>query len=186
MSRRYDLDGVAILITAFSFFLAVVTLASAKPKEPKPGEARLTVSRPGTMSSPGRPAIVRLSVEIKYPTPDFFCPSVELTIWGEPLCDAEQLATDRFCGPSVRDVPTYHEKQESDCDPWRETEEIVVSPPPPQGDGGHYTPASRDQAFVWPYGGAKRLGMGAGEWEFEVTLVQGAKRYILKDRVTVH
>jgi hypothetical protein len=166
------------------FAAAVFILAasvSARPPIPKPGEPRLFLSPRSGMAPIGRSLLVRLRVEIARPTPDFFCPSVEITIYGTPGCTAEQSATARdACDSTDEGVPTFHSKAESDCEPWRETEEIVVEP-----DGGHFTPPTRDVPWSWPYIGSKLLGLGTGEWTIEVRVEQGAKHYTLRDRVIV-
>ena len=149
----------------------------AGPKSPKPGEPKFTVSPRSMLAPLGRGAVIHVRVEITTPTSEMFCPSVELTVYGAPICDAELSASGRnACDETTLDVPAYYEKTESDCDPWRTFEEIVVEP-----DGGYRIPPTIELPFSWQ----KAVRVGRGEWTFEVRIQQGAKRVTLRDRALV-
>ena len=170
------------LLVGLLLLVALASPASSKPKGPKLGEARLIVAPRFCMAPIGRGCVVRVRVEIERPTPEFFCPSVEITIYGKPACNALQaMETRGACDPSDEGMPTFHKKAESDCEPWRNTELVTVTE-----DGGSYTPSSWNVPFSWPYSEAYRIVMGQGEWTVAVEIKQGEKRVTRRDNVTVN
>ena len=173
--RKGIVGGLAIL--------AACLLMGARG--PKAGEPTLIASPRSCMGRLRGGCDVRVRVEILRPTPEFFCPSVEITVFGKPACTAEQAASSG-CDDFDEGAPVFHSKAEADCKPWREEGEIVISPPPPQGDGGHYIPATRDVPWTWPYNAWRHFALSQGEWTIKVTVVQGAKKWTLRERIVVY
>ncbi len=166
---------------------AVLFLGAGGREEPEAGVPILKVAPRSCLAMIGRGCLVRVRVEIARPTPEMFCPSVEITVYGRPACNAEQASATRgACDDYGEGDPFYHSKAEADCDPWREEGELVVSPPPPHGDGGRWVPPTRDVSWSWPYDEARRFVLGQGEWTVEVRVEQGSKKFTLRERVVAH
>jgi len=187
--RLSSWDAALLLLVVMILLSAAVGYGGeSAARSAKPGVPVLTVGPRMAMSGGSGLAVIRVRVEIPRPTPEMFCPRVELTVIGRPLCDARQETEGgrAACDDYVEGVEAFHEVQEADCPPWSDEEVVVVSPPPPQGDGGGWFPATRDVPFVWPYIGQKRIGMGPGEWTVRVVVTQGKTRFVLEGRTTVH
>ena len=140
-------------------------------KPPKPGVPTLTIS-PRIAMAGVNGALVNVRAVVADPMPEMFCPSVELTVYGAPLCDATQaMGGASACDQTDEGAPTYHTKSESDCEPWKDVEEVIVEP----DGGGRRIPPTREIPFSWE----RTFRLGGGDWTFQVTIQQGAKKFRL-------
>jgi hypothetical protein len=150
---------VVVIVVACLALLLSGCASHRGPKsqdEAKPGEVFTSVSPPLGL---GNVAFI-LRVVIPKPTPEMYCPGVDIEVWGEPLCEAGSLTLpcSEVGRPQDRTMVRRSE-QESDCDPFG----------PDTGP------------FFFTYRG--RLGVGG--WEFVIRVKQGQQEIQRSHTVTV-
>jgi hypothetical protein len=157
---------------ALVLLLAASSLPEEVAKKPaRPGQAFLIVSPRLALWSPVHSVPIYVHASIPKPTPDFFCPAVELRVYGE------------FSGTNGN-YP-MRKYVESDCPPWTEGgfrrekdedgNEIIVDIPP-----------TASAPWIWEMNSASQgWALGPGEWIVEVVLTQGTKRVHLRGQVSV-